>query len=124
MNPTSNQNAFPGQQPQAPATAQNSVQAPVSGGMPLTPMPVKKSSHVALTTTLVILILAIMALIGWKWFSTQQFVVPVDQAAMTEDEAASPAPQVVEGDDALDSDMALILNASSESDLKSIDGEF
>ncbi len=140
MNPSSTPNPTPNPIP-------NPSPMPVSAGA----MPTEGRKHVALTISLVVLILIAFGFLGWKWFAVQQEtkLLEAQNAAMQADFSATEA-QSVSGDgdataasssdgsdanqasesrgiqsaDTLDADMSIILNSSSEEDLKSIDREF
>jgi uncharacterized protein HemX len=126
---------------------------PISAPTPVPMQSVHKpAGHLALTIVLIIVILLAFGFVGWKWFANQQEILALEaqNAAMQAELANVPLPseslpaeepepaaiaddtnpnqaavsRSVRNADALDSDMSLILNSSSEDDLRSIDEEF
>ncbi len=123
----------------------NSTQGPI---LTPSPVPARDGRHIASVIILILLILASFVFVGWKWFANQEEmrILEAQNAAMradfansTQDQAVvEPAASISDGNgsdqasvsrsvknnDALESDMSLILNSSSEDDLRSIDQEF
>ncbi len=140
MNPNSTPNLTP-----------DPIQNPSPMAVPTGALPTEGRKHVALTIVLVVLILAAFGFLGWKWFVGQQETIRLEaqNAAMQSNFSTTEVPDAVttgdassasssdgsdanqasvsrgiQSSDTLDADMSIILNSSSEEDLKSIDREF
>lgn len=92
----------------------------------INPTPTRSASH-ALSIALIIIVLIALGFVGWKWYSNQQEMKALEaeyMAKQAELENSNPQPSTVETNDALEAEMSLIIDSSSEEDLKTIDGEF